>query len=561
MITNVSVSHFLVPDPQNNLPFSQGTPSLLEELLAIGTALSGIQDLDKLLALILQKCREITCSDAGSVYLVDSSDNVSKLIFKITQNVSLPQTSFNEFAVPLSPRSLAGYVALTGKSLNIPDAYNLPDNVPYTLDRSFDNEFSYRTRSVLVLPMQNREGDVLGVLQLINRRVHHQVRLSVENTLDNTQPYSAWEENIVRSLASQAAISIERNFLQESIENLFEGFVKASVHVIESRDPCTFGHSERVAELTVRMGQEVNSIVQGSLSSLYFDDRHLQEMRYAALLHDFGKVGVPEMVLNKQKKLHPEQLLAIQNRFSLARKDLELERAHHRLNKVLHHFQPPLGDTHHNQNCPLCGNLDPLDQTLAQKLDNLQNSWNLICQLNQPQVLAPDAGGDTENSVFHQLNRISQETYRDEQGIEHPLLSSHEISQLLIPRGNLNQDERSIIESHVTYTYEFLKGIPWTKQLRNVPQIAYAHHEKLDGSGYPRKITAGSIPIQSQILTVADIYDALTASDRPYKNRLPTTKALHILDDEVQRGKINGELVALFKERQVYTILGHELTT
>lgn len=225
---------------------------LVQELLAIGTALSGIQDLDELLALILLKCREITCSDAGSVYLLDQSDNVPKLLFKVTQNASLPQTSFSEFAVPLSPRSLAGYVALTGKILNIPDAYNLSADVPYTLDRSFDQEFAYRTRSVLVLPMQNREGDVMGVLQLLNRRVSSQVRLTVENTLQNTQPYSEWEESVVRSLASQAAISIERNLLQESIENLFEGFVRASVKVIESRDPCTFGHSERVAELTDR---------------------------------------------------------------------------------------------------------------------------------------------------------------------------------------------------------------------------------------------------------------------------------------------------------------------
>ena len=352
---NLSLSSFLTSPPlshQNGhgegVEHGVGSFSshLVQELLAIGTALSGIQDLDELLALILLKCREITCSDAGSVYLLDQSDNVPKLLFKVTQNASLPHTSFSEFAVPLSPRSLAGYVALTGKILNIPDAYNLSADVPYTLDRSFDQEFAYRTRSVLVLPMQNREGDVMGVLQLLNRRVSSQVRLTVENTLQNTQPYSEWEESVVRSLASQAAISIERNLLQESIENLFEGFVRASVKVIESRDPCTFGHSERVAELTVQLGKEVNSLRQGYFSSLYFDDRQLQEMRYAALLHDFGKVGVPERVLNKQKKLHPEQLAQIQSRFSLACKSLELERANLKLDRVWHHFQPSLGDVH-----------------------------------------------------------------------------------------------------------------------------------------------------------------------------------------------------------------------
>ena len=562
MTTNLNLTSFLsAPTLQNGLPLTKTTPSLVQELLAIGTALSGTQNLDELLALILQKCREITCSDAGSVYLLDHSDNVAKLIFKVTQNASLPHTSFSEFAVPLSRRSLAGYVALTGKILNIPDAYNLPLDVPYTLDRSFDQESDYRTRSVLVLPMQNREGDVIGVLQLINRRVNAQIRLTVDNTLGNTQPYSEWEESIVRSLASQAAISIERNFLQESIENLFEGFVRASVQVIESRDPCTFGHSERVAELTVGLAQEVNRIYHGELAQQYFDDRQIQEMRYAALLHDFGKVGVPEMVLNKKKKLHPEQLVNIQSRFALARKGLELERAHLKLTRVLHHFQPSLGDTHHNQICPLCGSLDPLDAQLEQKLEELQNYWALIVQINEPQVVALESLNDgSENSPAHQLNRITQEYYRDDQGNEQPLLSPEELAQLLVPRGNLTSSEREVIESHVSYTYQFLKSIPWTRQLQNVPRIAYAHHEKLDGTGYPLAIKGGAIPIQSQILTVADIYDALTASDRPYKNRVPLAKALDILDEEAYRGKINPELVELFKSRQVYRILGHDGT-
>ena len=528
---------------------------LVQELLAIGTALSGIQDLDELLALILLKCREITCSDAGSVYLLDQSDNVPKLLFKVTQNASLPQTSFSEFAVPLSPRSLAGYVALTGKILNIPDAYNLSADVPYTPDRSFDQEFAYRTRSVLVLPMQNREGDVMGVLQLLNRRVSSQVRLTVENTLQNTQPYSEWEESVVRSLASQAAISIERNLLQESIENLFEGFVRASVKVIESRDPCTFGHSERVAELTVQLGKEVNSLRHGYFSSLYFDDRQLQEMRYAALLHDFGKVGVPERVLNKQKKLHPEQLAQIQARFSLACKSLELERANLKLDRVWHHFQPSLGDIHSPEICPLCGNPDPLDQQLSEQIEKLHDYWALILKMNEPQVIAP--GTDEENAL-HKLKQLTQQTYQDDQGEEQVLLSAEELAQLLVPRGNLTQGERGVIESHVSYTYQFLKNIPWTRQLQNVPRIAYAHHEKLDGTGYPLGIKGDSIPIQSQILTVADIYDALTASDRPYKYRVPLHKALDILQEEVNRGKINAELVDLFKARAVYRILGHE---
>jgi len=297
--------------------------------------------------------------------------------------------------------------------------------------------------------------------------------------------------------------------------------------------------------------------IMGALASLYFDDRQIQEMRYAALLHDFGKVGVPEKVLNKQKKLHPDQLANIQTRFALARRGLELERAHLKLTRVLHHFQPPLGDIHHPQTCPLCGSLDPLDTQLGQKLEELQNYWSFIVQMNEPQVVERDF---SETSSAHQLTRIAQETYRDDQGRSYPLLSPEETAQLLVPKGNLTLNEREVIESHVSYTYQFLKNIPWTRQSQNVPRIAYAHHEKLDGTGYPLAIKGDSIPIQSQILTVSDIYDALTASDRPYKNRVLLPKALEILDEEAYRGKINGDLVELFKARQVYSILGHEAT-
>ena len=241
---------------------------LIEQLLAIGTALSSSNDLDELLRLILSKSREITFSDAGSVYLIDRRGNAPKLVFKVAQNDSLPIDSFEEFVVPLTRKSLAGYVALTGESLNLPDAYHLPPGVPYDLDRSFDTSMPYRTCSVLVLPMQDQDGEIIGVLQLINRKVKPDIVFTPQNAMDVTQPYSEWEERIVRSLASQAAISIERNQLQQSIENLFEGFVRASVQIIEARDPTTSGHSERVAELTVRLSQEASSITSGPLRSI-----------------------------------------------------------------------------------------------------------------------------------------------------------------------------------------------------------------------------------------------------------------------------------------------------
>ena len=311
--------------------------AVIEELLAIGTALSSSGDLKELLKLILSKSREITCSDAGSVYLIDKSDKTSKLVFKIAQNDSLAKISLNEIALPLTNKSLAGYVALTGETLNIKNAYNLSSSLPYQLNRSVDKDCDYRTCSVLVLPMQTQKGEIIGVLQLINRKFQPDIKITPKNVLVSIQPYSQWEERIVRSLASQAAISIERNMLQENIENLFEGFVRASVQAIEARDPITSGHSERVADLTVRLAEEVNSFKLGSLRVTYFNRQQIREIRYAALLHDFGKIGVPEAILTKRKKLHPGNLELIRQRFSLVQRTLEMECAQQKFRYLVEH--------------------------------------------------------------------------------------------------------------------------------------------------------------------------------------------------------------------------------
>ncbi|WP_373538562.1 HD-GYP domain-containing protein [Chamaesiphon sp.] len=525
----------------------------IEQLLAIGTALSDCLNLTELLDLILTKSREITCSDAGSVYLIDRTEREPKLIFKAAQTDSLPQLSFQFASIPLNLESLAGYVATTGESLNIPDAYALPSNVPYKFDRHFDLEFAYRTVSVLVLPMQNRDGDTIGVLQLIDRKLNADLRITPANALSITQPYSDWEQQIVRSLASQAAISIERNHLLESIEELFAGFVTASVQVIESRDPTTAGHSERVAQLCVRLSQEVSSVDTGKLAAIHFSDRQLQEIRYAALLHDFGKVSIPEAIVQKSNKLYPHQLTELSYRFNLLRRTWQLECAEQKFSYLLN---TPLSHQHQgDNNCHQCGYLQQLDLELTAKLDRLQSYWELLTKLNQPDVIITSKFAQTLDPIATDLQQLAQYTYRDLAGNLQPLLTPAEIEQLLIPRGSLTVAERLVVESHVSHTYDFLRKIPWTKQLQNVPKIAGSHHEKLDGSGYPYGLTATEIPIQSQMMTIADIYDALTASDRPYKPRLSLDRTLAILHQEAAGGKLDSNLLALFEQRQVYTVL------
>ena len=528
---------------------TQATELLIEQLLDIGVALSDTYDLGELLNLILSKSREITSSDAGSVYLVDELNvKECKLVFKAAQNDSLPDLAFQEQVLAITSESLTGYVALTGQSLNLADAYNLPKNTPYKFDKSFDEKTGYRTCSVLILPIQNRHLEVLGVLQLINRKIQSNVLLTQENAKELTQPYSEWEERILTSLASQAAISIERNNLQENIENLFEGFVKASVRAIEARDSCTSGHSERVAKLTVGLSQEVNIINSGIFSEIYFSNQQIQELRYAALLHDFGKIGVPEAILTKRKKLYQEQLELIQQRFSLAQRTLEMEYAQTKYKYLSGHLSD-IYQSHTQKSCLLCQKIKNLDLELEVAITQLNDYWQTILTANEPKILAEEP--------LKQLQEISLYTYKDIDGQIKPLITPEEMAQLTVPRGNLTPEERQAIEAHVTDSYEFLKQIPWTKKLQKIPNIAYGHHERLDGSGYPRGLKENEISIQTQIIVIADIYDALTAGDRPYKQGLPVEVALRIMGSEAAENKINSHLFELFKQKQVFSILGH----
>lgn len=548
----------------NNLSELQSA-TVIDQLLTIGAALSGAQDLQELLELILQCSREITCSDAGSVYLVDRSLEAPVLLFKVTQNFSwgggdipdraLFESTFREHSIPLAEKSLVGYVALTGSRLNLPDAYHLSTSLPYQFDQSFDQKVGYRTRSVLVLPMCNQQGEVIGVLQLINRKCSPDVVLTPETVLAETRPYSLWEEQVISSLASQAAISIERHQLQANIVQLFEGFVQASVQVIEARDPATSGHSERVAQLTVRLSQEINDLSRGELGSIWFSDRQLREIHYAALLHDFGKVGVPEVTLRKPKKLHPDHLQSIRNRFHFAQRTLERDCAQAKLRLVLENSSGMGGSL-----LALEHRFWELDQHLARAIAQLNSNWELIVQFSEPSAGAADTFLVPEEDLQVSLKQLTHQTYLNENECSQPLLTDDELEQLLTPQGTLTEDERRLIETHVTHTYEFLRKIPWTTDLQQICDIAYCHHEKLDGSGYPRGLKRPEIPVQAQIMAVADIYDALTAGDRPYKPRLSVKTALRILRQEAAKGRINQEIVQLFVDRQVFEILGHTLS-
>lgn len=534
---------------------------LLPRLLAIGTALSACQDPDQLLSLILQSSRELTCSDGGSLYLVDRSDPAQPCLrFQIFQRDSLRSDGAAPPPLAIDDRSLAGYVAATGKSLNLADVYAIDANQPFHFNPSLDQRLNYRTCSMLVLPMLDQTGSVIGVLQLINRKRQPGQILTAAIAPAETQPYSAFEATLLRSLASQAAIAIERTILQRSIENLFEGFVRASIKIIESRDPCTMGHSERVAQLSVRLAEQVHAIAHGELATHRFSSAQLQELHYAALLHDFGKVGVPEAILNKAEKLHPEERQGIAYRLQLLQQQLQLEQARRWLSPTLTDAIQAAGLDHAELNCVWCQRFGS-DRDLQAAIARLQQAGQLIHDLNQPQVLATPAYRDRLAEVEAELAWLASLTVTDWDGQPRSLLSTEEVEKLLLPKGSLTPQERQAIESHVSHTFAFLQEIPWTGPLAQVPQIAHAHHERLDGSGYPLGLTQAQIPMPAQIMAVADVYDALTASDRPYKPRISVDKALQILTWEARDRKLNAELVQLFHQQQTFQVLGHRFPT
>lgn len=507
----------------------------IQELTRIGMALATERDYNTLLDLILSQARQITGSDAGSLYLAEAVEGGSRhLRFKLSQNHSRPDIPFVEFVIPVDPTSIAGYVATTGEPLVIDDAYVLPPQVEYSINRSFDEKYGYRTKSLLTIPMKDHKEAVIGVLQLINRKRHPDTHLETPDDFHTeVLPYTRRLVELVSALAGQAAVSIENSRLYEDIERLFEGFVTAAVTAIEQRDPTTFGHSGRVATMTVGLAETVDQTSDGPYRHVSFSREEVREIRYAALLHDFGKVAVREQVLVKAKKLYPPDLALIRRRYAFIRRTAELEFERRRADFLEQHGRDGY-DTF----------LRDAKGTLQRQLDHLERFMQLVAQSNEPTVL-PEGS-------FEELLRYAEQTFSDLDGRARPYLSDDEVRFLTIRKGSLDEAERLEIESHVTHTYRFLMQIPWTKELQTVPLIAYGHHEKLDGSGYPRRVKGKDIPIQTRMMTVADIYDALTAADRPYKRAVDRVRALDIMQDEVDIGMLDADLVRLFIDAKLF---------
>jgi HD-GYP domain-containing protein (c-di-GMP phosphodiesterase class II) len=420
--------------------------------------------------------------------------------------------------------------------------YEIGADVPYHFNRAFDEQMGYRTKSMLVIPMRSHRDEIVGVLQLINRKRDADERLhNLESVDQQVIPFDEHSVSLASALASQAAVAIENNKLYEDIQALFEGFVMASIHTVEQRDPTTSGHSRRVTTYTLGLASALNKgLGKGPYANVRFTDVEVKELYYACLLHDFGKVTVREAVLQKEKKLYPGSLDQIRNRFVYLLQLLEIECERQRVEHLETHGREGYAD--------VCTRIE---ERRRGRRDELQKMLDAIIKANEPSILAEDALGE--------LKALAQRSFTDFAGTEQRLISDEELGFLSIRRGNLDERERKEIESHASQSYNFLTRIPWTNELRDIPEIVWGHHEKLNGRGYPRGIGADQLRLQTRMMTIADIFDALTASDRPYKKAVSHERAISILREEAREGALDQDLLDTFIDNRIWEEVADEV--
>jgi HD-GYP domain-containing protein (c-di-GMP phosphodiesterase class II) len=500
------------------------------ELNRIGIALSAERDINKLQHLILTTMRQLTNADGASLWLKTVGEHGEPMLFLASSESASIDNTYQAFTVPVDEKSVVGYTVSVGTPQIYDDAYNPPPGKPQG-GKGFDAQFGYRTKSMLTVPMRNYDNAVVGAIQLINAKHNYETRLTVDTVEAEVVSFRPDDLEMIESIASQAAVAIDNKNLLDSIQALFDGFVQASVTAIEQRDPSTAGHSGRVERLTTALARAVSGLGAGKYRDVHLTEDQYKELRYACLLHDFGKVGVREHILIKAKKLMPGQLEVIQARFESVERSVQVKYASEKL-EAMRDGRGSLSA------------LEAIDKRLAEELVQLQEWIVSITAANEPSVLPEDKAS--------MLEFLSHQTYHDMSGNPHPMLDPQEFRFLSIRKGTLDPQERLEMESHVTHSFHFLTKIPWTPLMRGIPDIVYGHHEKLDGSGYPRRLAGSQIPVQARMMTICDIYDALVAQDRPYKRAVPTNTALEILHAEAGEGKLDQDLLDVFVGKEIY---------
>ena len=498
----------------------------MNDLNQLGMDLMEERDERQLLRAIVVVGKRLTGSDGGALLLAEYDGNTpARLRVAHADFDTIQSVEFAKQTVPIDDTSIIGHAAKLGRPIVIRDAYELPADAVFAMDPTFDERYRYRRRSMLIAPMVDHRSHLVGVLVFVNRKKEPGARITSKQAADRyVVAYGKREVHLARALAGQAAVSIENMHLYEQIERMLESFVKAAVTAIDQRDPTTAGHSLRVASLSTALAEAVSRTKVGALAPMQFSRKQIRELRFAALLHDFGKVAIREELLVKDKKLPRILWERVSARFDVIHRTLELEACRR-------------GQEHGSSEA-------------ADALAELSRMRQLVVAANEPSIVdrVPSA----------QLEEIAQRTFRQPDGTEMPYLTADELHYLRVSRGTLDDAERAAIQSHAEETYQFLVKIPWTDDLKNVAKFAYCHHELLNGSGYPQRLDAAEIPIQTRIITIADIFDALTAADRPYKPAVPVARAIQILEQEAAAGQLDRQLIDIMVESHSYEQVVHD---
>jgi HD-GYP domain-containing protein (c-di-GMP phosphodiesterase class II) len=494
----------------------------LEQLNAIGASLSAERDINRLLETILTAAKSITRADGGTLYRLTEDRT---LRFEILRTSSLKYylggTTGN--AVPFYPIHLMGkdgkpnhsmvaaYAALTGKTVNIADAYTA-DGFDFTGTRNFDKKTGYRSKSFLTVPMANHDNEIIGVLQLINAQ---------DPKTGEIVPFSPSDQRLAESLASQAAIALTNRMLINQLEQLFESFINLINSAIDEKSPYTGGHCQRVPALTMMLAEAVNETSSGPLSDFQMSDKDRYELKIAGLLHDCGKVTTPVHVVDKATKLEAiyDRIHLIDTRFEILKRDAEIA--------MLKAGTP---------------------EARAAYRDRLR-------QMEEDRMFlrAANIGGERMHEEdIERVKRIAEYRWTDISGHEAKFLSEDELKNLTIRAGTLTAEERQVINHHIVATIKMLEALPWPRHLKNVPEYAGGHHERMDGKGYPRGLKREQMSVQARVMGIADIFEALTAKDRPYKKGKTLSESLEILGKFSMNGHIDPDLFDVFVRRKVY---------
>jgi HD-GYP domain-containing protein (c-di-GMP phosphodiesterase class II) len=514
----------------------------LDQLNEIGAALSAEKEIKALLEKIIVAAQTITRADGGTLYLVKGDDDARELHFEIvrtaTLNIALGGTSGNP--IPFFPIQLyrdgqpnnsmvAAYAAIHGTTVNIADAYT-EEGFDFSGTRRFDQKTGYRSKSFLTVPMKNHEGEIIGVLQLINCH---------DPDTREIVPFSTSDQRLAESLASQAAIALTNRALIEQLEALFESFIELINTAIDEKSPYTGGHCQRVPNLTMLLAEAVEQTQEGPLRDFAMSEKDRYELKIAGLLHDCGKITTPVHVVDKATKLETifDRINLVDTRFEVLKRDAELAALEAKLELAR---RPGLDEMAQR------GMMYEIDRDLRERLRQLDEDRKFLRRCN--------IGGESMSREEQERVRKIGTSYKwcDTSGGTSNFLSDDEIRNLTIQRGTLTSEEREIINHHIVSTIKMLEALPWPKHLKNVPEYAGGHHERMDGKGYPRGLTREQMSVQARIMGIADIFEALTAKDRPYKKGKTLSESLQILGQFKLNGHIDPDLFDIFVGKKVY---------